>query len=92
MGTITGFDSLQKMLSDASRAFEKLDGEIAELSFDPNDPASVKAAIRSMKIAIDRKVGAFKNNPMVAQLIPQMKAKYRDAILAHAKSSRSNRG
>jgi hypothetical protein len=92
MGTISGLDSLQKMLSDASLAFEKLDGEIAELSFDPNDPASVKEAIRSMEIAIDRKVGAFKGNPMVAQLIPQLKAKYRNAILAHAKSSRANRG
>jgi hypothetical protein len=92
MGTITGLDSLQKMLGDASRAFEKLDGEIAELNFDPDDPASVRAAIRSMEIAIDRKVGAFKSNAMVAQLIPQMKAKYRDVILAHAKSSRANRG
>jgi hypothetical protein len=92
MGRINGFDSLQKMLGDASRAFEKLDGEIAELSFDPDDPASVKEAIRSMGIAIDRKVGAFKSNPMVAQLIPQMKAKYRDAIVAHARSSRASRG
>ena len=91
MGSITGLDSLQKMLGDASRAFEKLDGEIAEVSFDPDDPASVKGAIRSMEITIDRKVGAFKSNPIVAQLIPQMKAKYRDAILAYAKSSREKR-
>lgn len=92
MGTISGFDSLQKMLGDASRAFEKLDGEIAELRFDPDDPGSVREAIQSMERAVDRKVGAFKSNPLVAQLIPQMKAKYRDAILAHAKSPRANRG
>lgn len=91
MVKITGFDKLQKMLDDASRAFEELDGKIGEVSFDPNDPASIDDAIRSMEIAIDRKVGAFKSNPMVAQLIPQMKAKYRDGIIARAENARQGK-
>lgn len=90
MGKIAGFDKLQKMLDDASRAFEELDGKIGEVSFDPNDPASIDNAIRSMEMAIDQKVGAFKSNPMVAQLIPQMKAKYRDGIIARAESARTS--
>ncbi len=89
MGKITGFDKLHKMLDDASRAFEEIDGKIGEASFDPNDPASIDDAIRSMERAIDQKVGAFKSNPMVAQLIPQMKAKYRDGIIARAESART---
>ena len=90
MVKITGFDKLQKMLEDASRAFEELDGKIGEVSFDPNDAASIDDAIRSMEIAIDQKIGAFKSNPMVAQLIPQMKAKSRDGIIARAEIARNN--
>lgn len=90
MGKITGLDKLHKMLDDASRAFEELDGKIGEVSFDPNDPASIDDAISSMERAIDQKVGAYKSNPMVAQLIPQMKAKYRDGIIARAESARTS--
>lgn len=89
MAKISGFDKLQKMFDDASRAFKELDGTIAEVRFDPNDQTSIDEAIRSMETAIDRKVSAYRSNPMVAQLIPQMKAKYRDGILARAESARS---
>lgn len=89
MAKITGFDKLQKTFEDASRAFKELDGTITEVRFDPNDQASIDEAIRSMETAIDQKVGALRSNPMVAQLIPQMKAKYRDGILARAESARA---
>ena len=90
MAKITDFDKLHNMLEDASRAFKKLDGSITEVRFDPGDQAGIDEAIRSMESAIDQNVGAFRSNPMVAQLIPQMKAKYRDGILARAKSARAN--
>lgn len=89
MATITGFDKLTKTLDDASRAFKELDGTITEVRFDPNDQASIDEAIRTMENAIDQKVGAFRSNPMVAQLIPEMKARYRDGILARAESART---
>ncbi|HZV57070.1 MAG TPA: hypothetical protein VFF89_05295 [Sphingobium sp.] len=89
MVKITGFDKLQKTLDDAPRAFKELDGTITEVRFDPDDQASIDEAIRSMETAIDRKLSAYRSNPMMAQLIPQMKAKYRDGILARAESARS---
>ncbi len=90
MAKITGFDKLRKTLDEATRAFKELDGTITEVRFDPNDQASIDEAIRSMEGAIDEKVGAFRNNPMVSQLIPQMKEKYRDGIIARAASARAN--
>lgn len=42
-----------------------------------------------MEAAIDQKVGAFRGNPIVAQLIPQMKAKYRNGFLERAESART---
>jgi hypothetical protein len=88
MVKISGFDKLHKTLDDASRAFKELDGTITEVRFDPNDQASIDEAIRSMERAIDEKVGGYRANPMVAQLIPQMKAKYREGIIARAESAR----
>lgn len=90
MVKVTGFDKLRKTLDEASRAFKELDGTITKVHFDPNDQASIDEAIRSMETAIDQKVGAFRSNPMVAQLIPQMKAKYREGILARAESARAS--
>jgi hypothetical protein len=90
MAKITGLDKLHKTLEDAGRALKELDGTIAGVRFDPNDQTSVDEAIRSMESAIDQKIGAFQSNPMVAQLIPQMKAKYREGILARAENAQAS--
>ena len=81
---IEGLDKLQKQLEDASKAFETLDGEITTIQFDPSDQASVEAAIADMERAIDSKTAPFAGNPFVENVSAQMKAKYRDQILARA--------
>jgi hypothetical protein len=78
---VSGFDNLQRQLEDAQRAFKAPDGQLATVRFDPDNPESIDAAIRTMESAIDDKVAPYRNNPFVAPLIPEMKAKYRVAIL-----------
>jgi hypothetical protein len=82
---MTGLDKLQRQLEDAQRAFKALDGELATVRFDPENPESIEAAIRAMESAIDDKVAPYRDNAMVASIVPQLKEKYRAAILERAK-------
>ncbi|WP_022976805.1 hypothetical protein [Nevskia ramosa] len=82
----SGLDKLQRELKDAQAAMSSLDGTIATLKFDPEDPASVQAAIRQMESAIDSKVGRFRQNPIVGPLIVATKKQFRDRILGMRKS------
>ena len=52
---ITGLDNLQRELQDAQRAFKALDGQITTVKFNPEDQASIQAAIASMEAAVDEK-------------------------------------
>lgn len=78
--TITGMDKLQKMLADAQRALSELNGTIAELKFDPADPASVAAAIEQMKRAVDEKVAPYRGNAIIDPLAAKSKEAFRRAI------------
>lgn len=83
---IGGFDKLQRQLQQAQRAVAGLDGEIAEIEFDPGDQASVEAAIRQMEQAIDTKVGQnAANNPLVHQIVQGLKDQYRAAMAGQTK-------
>lgn len=53
-----------------------------DLSFDPDDPASVEAAIAAMEEAIDSRAYRFPGNDPVMDLAEQMKEQYRQAIRA----------
>lgn len=82
--SMSGFDTLKRELDDAQRAFSSLDGEIATVKFDPSDQQSVEAAIRSMEEAVDRKVAPYRGNALVESIVPQLKDRYRAAILDRA--------
>jgi len=82
---ISGLDNLQRQLEDAQRAFKALDGQVATVRFDPDNPESIDAAIRTMESAIDEKLAPYRDNAMVASIVPQLKEKYRAAILERAK-------
>lgn len=73
---ITGFDKLQKTLKDAGKAARELDGELAEISFNPGDPSSVEAAISDARLAIDHRLGAWSGNPLVDQMADAAKAQF----------------
>ena len=86
--SIIGLDKLSNDLNDAATALGALDGAIATVNFDPEDSASVNAAIREMETAIDQKVARYRSNPLVANLAKQMKARYREAIIERARQAR----
>ena len=85
---ITGLDNLSRQLTDAQRALESLDGELGTVSFNPNDPASVEAAIQSVEAIVGTRLGPFMRNPIIAPLAEKMKAKYRQAIIDRAAKER----
>ena len=82
---ISGLDDLQRDLENAQRALRTLDGSIAQLEFNPDDPASVNGAIREMETAIDRKVAPYGGNPLVVQITTGLKEQYRQYILKRAR-------
>lgn len=88
MFNMTGLDSISKQLTDAQKALEALDGELGTVSFNPDDPASIEAAIQSIETIIDDRLGPFASNPIIAPLAEQMKEKYREAIIDRAAEAR----
>tara|TARA_Y100000052_G_C2955393_1_gene89750 strand:+ start:13687 stop:13968 length:282 start_codon:yes stop_codon:yes gene_type:complete len=89
---ITGFDKLQRNLKDAQRALENLDGELGSVSFNPNDPESIDAAICEIEKIIDEKVGRYHSNPIIGPLAEEMKQSYREGILEKAAQARLEGG
>ncbi len=85
---ISGLDTLSRQLADAQMALEALDGELGTVSFDPNDPGSIEVAIQNVGAIIDEKVAPFANNPVISQLVDDMKEKYREAIIERASEAR----
>ena len=85
---ITGFDELSRQLTDAQKALETLDGELGVVKFDPNDPASIEAAIQSIESMIDERLVQYERNPIIAPLAASMKEKYREAIVDRAAEAR----
>lgn len=89
---ISGLDKLQRELEQAQRAMKAIDGELTQVSFDPEDPASIEAAIQQVNDVIDQRLGAYSKNAIVAPLIDQMKDRYRHAILERAAEARLEGG
>lgn len=87
--TITGLDKLQRTLGDAQRALNELNGTIAELKFNPADPASVAAAIAEMERAVDAKVAPYRGNAIIEPLAAKSKEAFRKAIEGRAAAARA---
>lgn len=70
---ITGLKALQSKLKDLARFGADLDGELTQVTFEPNDPASIEAAIQEAADAVDAKAKAYPRNEMVQNLAGQAK-------------------
>lgn len=88
MFKITGLDSLQKTLSEAQIALEAVNGELGTLTFNPDDPASIEAAIAESERLVDERLGAYVGNSIVEPLIQQMKDAFRTAVIEKAAEAR----
>ena len=86
---LKGLDEFSRMLKEAQEALGSLDGELTNVRFDPEDPASIEAAIQEMERTIDEKVGRHANNAIVAPLVASAKEHFREAILDRAAAARA---
>ena len=86
---ISGLNELQKTLDEATRAIQSLDGEIARIHIDSNDPLEVQKAIHQMEIAVDGKTERYRNNPIIAKVADAAKENFRLRILELASSHRN---
>lgn len=85
---ISGLDTLSQQLDQAQKAFEELDGELGVVNFNPNDPASIEAAIQKVEVLIDAKARPWADNPLVSQVVEEMKEQYRQAVIDRAAAAR----
>ena len=88
MMNISGLETLTRKMDEFAMFAEEVDGELATVSFDPTDPASIEAAISEMATAIDQKAIPYEGNDMVSDLVQQMKENFRDQILGKAAAAR----
>jgi len=86
---LSGFDELQKTLADAQRAIESLDGELATLRVDPNNP---QAAVAEMERAVDAKLAPYRGNPIVEQIAEASKEHFRKGIVDRAEEAKHKAG
>ncbi|MDV6333164.1 hypothetical protein [Asticcacaulis sp. 201] len=88
MINIQGLDKLTKELDQLSKAMAELDGDIAQVRFDPHDPASIEQAIQQMETSLDARVASYAGNKTVMSIANDMKEKYREGILEKAAQAR----
>lgn len=85
---ITGLDALQRQFRELERALRDLDGEIANVRFDPEDPSSIERAIQQLNDAVDEKVRPYGRNEMVQSIAEELKENGRAQILERAAAAR----
>lgn len=88
MFEIKGLDKLTRELDQFSKAIGELDGDICEVRFNPDDPASIEQAISQMENAIDERAAAYNGNELVMSMVEGIKEQYREAILEKAAEAR----
>ncbi|MGX9424093.1 MULTISPECIES: hypothetical protein [Bradyrhizobium] len=85
---MSGFGDVAREFDDAAKAIAALDGDLAEVRFDPADPSSVESAIANVEAAIDRKLGAYRGNTIVETWVAEIKKKYREELIERAATAR----
>lgn len=88
MFKIKGLDKLSRDLAEAQKAIQALDGELGTVSFLPEDPASIEAAIQEATRLIDARLGSSISNPIIGPMANSLKEKYREGILEKAATAR----
>lgn len=88
MFKIKGLDKLTKKTDQLSKFVANIDGELANVSFDPKDPVSIEAAIQTAYEAIDEKAQVSSQNDWIESLVDQLKEHTREQILKRAAAAR----
>jgi len=91
MAKFKGLDQLTKKIEALSAFAKELDGDIAKVSFDPDDPGSIDRAIAEVEVAIDAKAASYGSNDWVEKIVVQVKENFRARILERAAAARLER-
>lgn len=87
---VSGLDKLLKELDQAQKAISRLDGTITTVEFDPNQPASIHAAISKMEGQVDACVAAYSRNGMVKEMVEGAKASFANQIRERAARAKTS--
>lgn len=79
---IKGLDTLSKNLDALSKALESL--KTLNVQFDPNDPASIDAAVKDMEAQVDTQVEPWAGTPFVDHIIAGAKEQLTGMIFERA--------
>lgn len=85
-----GLQRLQKEFEEAQRAIGELEGDLGTVSFDPEEPHSVEAAIQQVNQLVDGRIGQYASNPFVAPIIDGLKESHREAIILKASEAKAS--
>lgn len=85
---IEGLNELTETMDQVSKFASELDGELAHVSFDPNDPLSIEAAIQELNDAVDAKAKGYEGNDWVTEIAETLKENGRAQILEKAAAAR----
>ena len=80
MFKITGLDKLTREMDELAKFTKSIDGNLTTVTLDPDDPASVQAAVRQMEGAVDAKAAPYRSNKLVMDLASKSKEQFRQAI------------
>ena len=75
-------------IKELERAVSGLDGQVAQLEFDPHDPQSIDTAIQQLYSAIDTRLASYRGNDIVANIGRELKERGRQAIIDRATEAR----
>ena len=86
--TIDGLNKFTRKLKELEKAVADLDGNLANLTFDPHDPHSIEQAIQQFHTAIDEKTTNYAHNEMVVKISDELKEMGTTRILERAAAAR----
>ena len=67
---------------------DEINGELASVSYDPDNPESIETAIQQVNDAIDEKTRSYERNDWIQNLAAQLKEQFRNSILEKAAAAR----
>lgn len=86
---LQGFRELEKELKALQNAAAALDGDIAEITCDANDPSSIDSAMAQINAAVDERVRGIPQTPTVKKFVSSLKEKFRQHLLDKALETRT---
>ena len=76
---------VQREFKEAGEAIDALEGEIATIRVDPNDPRSLERALQEMKQAVDQKIVRYRENRLVRTIAEKARMVFEEQLREKAR-------